>query len=85
MAQKSQSKRNPPGPYKEPSTMKIPTFEHFPGRITNTFKFENVMEVIKRKLTKQQLRLFKKDVFGHFAKIDAYVFSGAIMHNTLLR
>ena len=85
MAKKPRSKRNPPGPTKEPGRMKIPASEHFPGRITNTSKFGNVMEAIKRKLTRQQLRLFKKDIFGQFAKMDAYVFSGAIVHNALLR
>ena len=85
MAKKPRSKRNPPGPTKEPGMMKIPASEHFPRRITNTSKFGNVMEAIKRKLTRQQLRLFKKDIFGQFAKLDAYVFSGAIVHNTLLR
>ena len=85
MAKKPRSKRNPPGPRKKPGRMKIPASEHFPGRITNTSKFGNIMETIKRKLTRQQLRLFKKDVFGQFAKMDAYVFSGAIVHNALLR
>lgn len=66
-------------------TMKIPKTEHFPGRITNTSKFGNVIEAIKRKLTKQQLRLFRKDIFGHFANMDTYVFTGAIIHNALLR
>ena len=61
MAKKSRPKRNPPDPRKEPSRMKIPASEHFPGCITNTSKFVNVMEAIKRKLTRQQLRLFKKN------------------------
>ena len=85
MAKKTRSKRNPPGLRNEPSKMKILASEYFPGRITNTSKFGNVMEAIKRKLTRQQLRLFKKDVFGQFAKMDAYVFSGTILHNALLR
>ncbi|KAH9671507.1 hypothetical protein KPL70_017399 [Citrus sinensis] len=85
MAKKPRSKRNPPGPRKKPGMMKILASEHFPGRITNTSKFGNVMEAIKRKLTRQQLRLFKKDIFCQFAKMDAYVFSGAIVHNALLR
>lgn len=43
------------------------------------------MKAIKRKLTKQQLGLFKNDIFRHFTKIDTYIFNGAIVHNTLLR
>lgn len=36
----------------KPWTIKIFASEHFPGLITNTSKFANVMEAIKRKLTK---------------------------------
>ena len=83
MAKKPRSKHNPPDPRKEPDMMKIPASKHFPGHITNTSKFGNVMEAIKRKLTRQQLSLLKKDIFGQFTKMDAYVFSGAIVHNAL--
>lgn len=51
----------------------------------NLSKFGNVMEVIKTKLTKRQLKLFKEDVFGHFVKMDTYVFNGVIVENALLR
>ena len=79
MAKKPQAKRNPPDPKREPGTVKISASEHFPGRITNLSKFGNVMEAIKTKLTKRQLKLFKEDIFGHFVKMDTYVFSGVIM------
>lgn len=52
MAKKPQAKRNPPGPKREPDTMKIYVSEHFPERITNLSKFGNVNEVIKTKLTR---------------------------------
>lgn len=85
MAKKPRSKRNPPGPIKKPGVIKIPPSKYFPGRIKNISKFGNVMEAIKRKLTRQHLRLFKKDIFGQFAKMVAYVFNGVIVHNALLR
>ena len=85
MAKKPQAKRNPPGPKRELGTMKISVSEHFLERITNFSKFGNVIEVIKTKLTRRQLKLFKDDVFGHFVKMDTYVLSGVIMHNALLR
>lgn len=65
--------------------MKIPTSEHFPRHVRNTSIFRYMMEAIKRKLIKWQLRLFKKYAFSNFAKNNTYVFSGAIMHNALLR
>lgn len=43
------------------------------------------MEAIKKKLMKQKLKLLEKDIFGHFAKMDNYMFSGVIMHYVLLR
>lgn len=85
MAKKPQAKRNPPGPKRELGTMKISVSEHFLERITNFSKFGNVIEVIKTKLTRRQLKLFKDDVFGHFVKMDTYVLSGVTMHNALLR
>lgn len=66
-------------------TMKIPAFEHFPRCSTNTSKFINVMEVTKRKLMKQQLRLFRKDIFSYFVKMDNYVINSMIVHNSLLK
>ncbi|KAK9199270.1 hypothetical protein WN944_014458 [Citrus x changshan-huyou] len=85
MAKKLRTKHNPPGPKREPSTMKIFASEHFIRHIKNLSKFGNVMEAIKTKLTRRQLRLFKNDAFGHFVKMDTYVFNGVIMHNALLR
>ena len=40
--------------------------DHFPGRISSMCKLSSVVKVIEEKLTKRQLNLFKKDIFGHF-------------------
>ncbi|GAY55024.1 hypothetical protein CUMW_161230, partial [Citrus unshiu] len=52
MAKKLRTKHNPPGPKREPSTMKIFASEHFIRHIKNISKFVNVMEAIKTKLTR---------------------------------
>ena len=44
-----------------------------------------VVKVIERKLTKQQLHLLKKDIFGHFLECQSFPISDVILHNTLLR
>ncbi|GAY31825.1 hypothetical protein CUMW_272370 [Citrus unshiu] len=44
-----------------------------------------VVKAIERKLTKQQLRLFKEYIFGHFLECRNFPFSGVILHNVLLR
>ena len=85
MAKKLWAKRDPPNVKRELGTIKLSTSEHFPRHIINLSKFKNVMEAIKMKLTRLQLRLFNKDVFGHFAKMNIYVLRGVIMHNGLLR
>ena len=76
---------NPPGPIKEPGMMKIPYVDHFPGRITSMCKLDVVVNAIREKLTRQQLKLFKDDIFGHFLQCRSYPFSGVIVHNILLR
>ncbi|GAY67394.1 hypothetical protein CUMW_256080 [Citrus unshiu] len=76
---------NSPGPTKERGMMKIPYADHFPGRITSMCKLDVVVNVIREKLTKQQLQLFKDNIFGHFLQCRSYPFSGAIVHNILLR
>ncbi|KAL9433129.1 hypothetical protein AB3S75_028031 [Citrus x aurantiifolia] len=57
---------NPPGPTKELGMMKILYADHFLGRITSICKLDVVVNVIRKKLTKQQLQLFKDNIFGHF-------------------
>ena len=76
---------NPPGPIKEPGMMKIPYVDHFPGRITSMCKLDVVVNAIREKLTRQQLQLFKDNIFGHFLQCRSYPFSGVIVHNILLR
>lgn len=67
-----------------PGMMQIPYTDHFPGRITSMCKLDTVVKVIEGKLTKRQLQLFKKDIFGHFLECRTFPFSGVIMHNLLL-
>ena len=57
---------NSPGPMKKPGMMKIPYADHFPRRITSMCKLDAVVNAIQEKLTKQQLQLFKENIFGHF-------------------
>ena len=76
---------NPPGSRKEPGMMKIPYVDHFPGRITSMCKLDDVVNAIREKLTRQQLQLFKDNIFGHFLQCRSYPFSGVIVHNILLR
>ncbi|XP_024042914.1 uncharacterized protein LOC112099703 [Citrus clementina] len=70
---------------KEPGMMKIPYVDHFPGRITSMCKLDVVVNAIREKLTRQQLKLFKDNIFGHFLQCRSYPFSGVIVHNILLR
>ena len=65
--------------------MKLPYTDHFPGQIWSMCSFSTVIKFIERKLTKQQLRLFKDDIFGHFLECRSIPFSGVILHNVLLR
>ncbi|GAY66716.1 hypothetical protein CUMW_251010, partial [Citrus unshiu] len=76
---------NPPGPINEPGMMKILYVDHFPGRITSMCKLDVVVNAIQEKLTRQQLQLFKNNIFGRFLQCQSYPFSGVIVHNILLR
>ena len=67
---------NPPRLMKEPGMMKISYVDHFPGRITSMCKLDVVVNVIREKLTRQQLKLFKDNIFGHFLQCRSYPFSG---------
>ena len=40
--------------------------DHFSGQISSMCKLSSVVKAIEEKLTKRQLNLFKKDIFGHF-------------------
>lgn len=64
MAKSNIALHNPPGPTKESRMMKIPYGNHFPGHITSICKLNAVVNSIQEKLTKQQLKLFKDDIFG---------------------
>ncbi|XP_052288752.1 uncharacterized protein LOC127899414 [Citrus sinensis] len=48
-------------------------------------KLSSIVKVIEEKLSKQQLNMFKKDIFGHFLECQSFPFSGVILHNLLLR
>ena len=65
--------------------MKIPYGDHSPGRITSMCKLDVVVNAIREKLIKRQLKLFKDDIFGHFRQCRSYPFSGIIVHNILFR
>ena len=70
---------------KELGMMKIPYVDHFPGRITSMCKLDVIVNAIREKLTRQQLTLFKDNIFGHFLQCRSYPFSGVIVHNILRR
>ena len=76
---------NPLGPKKEVRMMKIPYGDHFPGCITSMCKLDVVVNAIREKLTKWQLKLFKDDIIRHFLQYRSYPFSGVIVHNILFR
>ncbi|GAY65421.1 hypothetical protein CUMW_240980 [Citrus unshiu] len=59
--------------------------DHFPGRISSMYNLSSVVKAIDEKLTKRQLNMFKKDIFGHFLECRSFPFSGVILHNLLLR
>ncbi|GAY60930.1 hypothetical protein CUMW_205870 [Citrus unshiu] len=59
--------------------------DHFPSRISSMCKLSSVVKAIEEKLTKRQLSMFKKDIFGHFLECRSFPFSGVILHNLLLR
>ncbi|XP_024033147.1 uncharacterized protein LOC112095447 [Citrus clementina] len=59
--------------------------DHFPGRISSMCMLSSVVKAIEEKLTKRQLSMFKKDIFGHFLECRSFSFSGVILHNLLLR
>ncbi|GAY63400.1 hypothetical protein CUMW_225250 [Citrus unshiu] len=59
--------------------------DHFSGRISSMCKLSLVVKAIEEKLTKRQLSMFKKDIFGHFLECRSFPFSGVILHNLLLR
>ena len=40
--------------------------DHFSGLILSMYNLSSVVKAIEEKLTKRQLNLYKKDVFGHF-------------------
>ena len=64
--------------------MKIPYDDHFPGCIMSMCKLDVVVNAIREKLTKRQLKLFKDGIFGHFLQCQSYSFSDVIVHNILL-
>ena len=59
--------------------------DHFPARISSMCMLYSVVKAIEEKLTNRQLRMFKKDIFGHFLECRSFPFSGVILHNLLLR
>ncbi|GAY59143.1 hypothetical protein CUMW_192300 [Citrus unshiu] len=65
--------------------MILPYADHFPGRILSICNLSTGVKVIERKLTKRQLYLLKKGIFGHFLECRSFPFCGVILHNILLR
>ncbi|KDO37098.1 hypothetical protein CISIN_1g039185mg [Citrus sinensis] len=59
--------------------------DHFSGRILSMCNLSSIIKAIEEKLTKRQLNLFKKDIFGYFLECRSFPFSGVILHNLLLR
>ena len=65
--------------------MKLAYADHFPWRISSMYNFSTVVKAIDRKLTKRQLHMFKKYIFGPFLQCRNFPFNGVILHNVLLR
>ena len=59
--------------------------DYFAGRISSMCNLSSVVKAVDEKLTKRQLNMFKKDIFGHFLECRSFSFSGVILHNLLLR
>ena len=59
--------------------------DHFPGRISRMCTLSSIVKAIEEKLTKRQLSMLKKDIFGHFLEYRSFPFSSVILHNSLLR
>lgn len=55
--------------------------DHFPGRISSMCMLSSVVKAIEEKLTKRQLTMLKKNIFGHFLECRSFLFSGVILHN----
>lgn len=72
MAKKSQAKRNPPDPKREPVTMKISASEHFPGRITNLFKVWKCNGSDQNEVNKATIKIIQGRCIWTFCK-DGYV------------
>ncbi|GAY33752.1 hypothetical protein CUMW_288190 [Citrus unshiu] len=58
--------------------------DHFPGRISSMCMLSSVVKAIEEKLTKRQLSMFKKNIFGHFLECRSFPFSGVWIYDSLL-
>ena len=55
------------------------------AKVTNLGNLSKAVEVIKQKLGRRGVRLFKKTCFGHFLNLKPITFCSAIVHNLLVR
>ena len=66
----------------EVGRMYFPYADHFPGQISSMCNLSLVVKTIEEKLTKQQLNLFKNDIFGYFLERRSFSFSGLICNTS---
>lgn len=58
--------------------------EHFPGKINCPSKLTPI-QLIKEKLSEEQLRIFKRSCFGRLIDIQDLQFQGQLLHHLILR
>ena len=85
MAKSKIAKHHPTGSRNELDMMKLAYANNFPRRISSMCKLATVIKAIQRNLTKRQLQLFMKDIYGHFLKCRNFPFSCLILRNVLLK
>ncbi|XP_038882313.1 uncharacterized protein LOC120073554 [Benincasa hispida] len=65
-------------------SLKICEVDRFLGQVTCLANVANANKIVKQKLTKRQLKMFKRTVFGRFLDIEL-VFNSPLIHHMLLR
>lgn len=84
MSKKPRAKHIPLEPRMKLDIIKIPELKHYSKCITNT-EIWKCNGSYKKEVDETKIKLLEKDIFGHFAKMDNYMFSGVIMHYVLFR
>ncbi|XP_038875066.1 uncharacterized protein LOC120067593 [Benincasa hispida] len=64
--------------------LKIREADRFPGKVMSLAHVANANKIVNEKLTKRQLKMFKRIAFGRFVDIEL-VFNNPLIHHMLLR